>query len=80
MLFYLTIPGYAFTRAFFTDSPFLDKITMVIAYSMAISTITIAFVDVFMTELGAPPIAFLVAISGMLIAYVIVRDRQGRSQ
>ena len=74
-IFFLIIPGYGFTRAFFPKSPILDKMVMTIAMSIGVSTFTQSFLEVFLGDMAIPVMPILSAISMILIVYVIVRDR-----
>ncbi|MGC8832276.1 MAG: hypothetical protein ACP5PQ_06830 [Thermoproteota archaeon] len=79
ILFYLFIPGYAFVRAFFPQVSGVEKLLLVVAFSISLS----AFVEVLIRVLvrtDIPGVAVSSFLSMVMLGIVIVRDRPRSSR
>lgn len=84
-LFFMVVPGYAFTGAFFPDIPNLERGLLIVGFGIAVPTFLEATLSVLLdmigmvgTGMGDVGISTLLILDGLtmiLISYVIMRDR-----
>lgn len=75
ILFYLAIPGYAFTRAFFAHMLSDERFLALIAFSIAISSFVKVLIEVFLGRTVVPSTVILNFISIAMLGLAIIRDR-----
>ncbi|MEM2087170.1 MAG: hypothetical protein QXF52_00685 [Thermoproteota archaeon] len=74
ILFYLFIPGYAFIRVFFTQISGFEKLLVLVAFSISLST----FVEVLIKVFGiadVPGVAVSSFLSIVMLVAVILRNK-----
>lgn len=75
ILFYLAIPGYAFTRVFFFQALVEEKFLALIAFSIALSAFFKVLTNILLRWTAVPSIAILSLLSMLMLGLAIVKDR-----
>lgn len=74
IMFHLFIPGYAFVRVFFTQISGFEKLLVLIAFSIAISTFVEVLIKVFEIA-DVPGVAVSSFLSIVMLVAVILRNK-----
>lgn len=75
ILFYLFVPGYAFVRAFLPQVSGVEKLLVLVAFSIALSTFVEALIRVLLARGDIPGVAVSSFLSIVMLAIVTIRDR-----
>ena len=74
ILFYLFIPGYAFVRVFLPQISGVEKLLVLVAFSISLSALVEVLIKV-LARIDIPGVAMSSFLSMAMLGIVIVRDR-----